>query len=100
MIVSLQIAKAHLRVDGDAEDDDIELKLAAAEEAVIGQLNRPVPWQDAEGQDVPIPAAIKLAILLVCGDLYANRDSVITGTIRTDNSTVERLLNRYRKVVI
>lgn len=96
-IVTLEEAKAHLRVDGDVEDADIAIKLDAAEAAVAQRLNRPVPWQDASGIDVPVPAPVKAAILLLLGDLYATREGAVTGTIRTENTTVDRLLSPYRK---
>jgi len=95
-IVTLDEAKAHLRVDGAEEDDDIGLKLAAAEEAIIRHLDRPVPWTDGAGAPVPVPATIKLAILMLLGDLYANRESAIVGTQQSVNQTLARMLSPYR----
>ena len=43
-----------------------------------------------------IPAAIKAAMLLMIGDMYANREGQIIGTIVADNQTVDRLLTPYR----
>lgn len=94
-VVTLEEAKAHLRVDGSDDDADIQLKLAAAEEDVAGRIGRPLPWQDDTGADVPVPFAVKAAILLVLGDLYANREGAIVGTIHTVNPTVDRLLSRF-----
>lgn len=94
-IVTMEEAKAHLRVDGTDADADITLKLDAAVDAVSGRLGRSIPWKDADGLDVPVPAAVKAAILLELGDLYANREGAIVGTIHTVNPTVERLLSRY-----
>ncbi|HYF87422.1 head-tail connector protein [Azospirillum sp.] len=96
-IITLDEAKAHLRVDGDADDADITLKLMAAEGAVAESLNRSVPWTDEAGAEVPVPAPVKAAVLLILGDLYATREAAVTGTIRTENQTVEWLLSPYRK---
>ncbi|WP_431856608.1 head-tail connector protein [Azospirillum sp.] len=97
-IVTLDEAKAHLRVDGADDDADITLKLEAAQDAAVQYLNRPVPWADAAGIEVPVPASVKAAVLLLLGDLYAIREASIVGTIHTVNPTVERLLSPYRKV--
>ncbi|SMH29674.1 head-tail connector protein [Azospirillum agricola] len=97
-VVTLDEAKAHLRVDGDADDADITLKLSAAEGAVAQHLDRPLPWQDGEGAEVPVPDPVKLAILLVLGDLYANREAAIIGATHVKNSTVAWLLDPYRRI--
>ncbi|WP_434619207.1 head-tail connector protein [Azospirillum sp. B2RO_4] len=95
-IVTLEEAKAHLRVDGADEDADIALKLAAAEDAAVQHLSRPVPWTDADGAEVPVPPSVKVAILLILGDLYAVREGAIIGATHTMNPTVDRLLGAYR----
>lgn len=97
-VVTLDEAKAHLRVDGTEEDADITLKLAAAEDAAAQFLNRPLPWADAAGTEVPVPASVKAAILLMLGDLYSNREGGVFGTIHTVNPTVERLLWPHRRL--
>lgn len=99
-IVTLQEAKAHLRVDGTDDEADITLKLAAAEDQVVQFLNRPVPWADAEGNAVAVPASVKAAILLVLGDLYSLREGAVVGTIHAENPTVTLLLMPYRKIPI
>ncbi|WP_051228389.1 head-tail connector protein [Pleomorphomonas oryzae] len=48
-----------------------------------------------------IPPAIKAAILLMIGDLYANRETMVTGTIATEipmSTTVHALLMPHRRV--
>lgn len=45
-----------------------------------------------------VPAAIKAAILLMIGDLYASREAVVTGTIVAENPTVAALIAPYRLV--
>lgn len=70
-----------------------------------------VTWPDARDQAravtvtftageaaAAVPAAIKAAILLMVGDLYANREGVVTGTITAVNPTVSALIATYRRV--
>jgi hypothetical protein len=97
-VVTLDEAKAHLRVDGADDDADITLKLAAAEDDVSRYLGRPVPWTDADGVEVPVPAAVKAAILLVLGDLYANREVSVIDATYAENPTLKRLLSSYRRI--
>ena len=86
MLVTLEQAKAHLRVVESGEDADITLKLEAAELAALNYLNRPVfatqgevDSADAESQPLLVNAAIKAAILLTLGDLYASREDTVIG---------------------
>lgn len=46
--------------------------------------------------EASVPAAIKAAILLTVGDLYANREETVAGVINRASFTVERLLRPYR----
>ncbi|MGY0794261.1 head-tail connector protein [Azospirillum argentinense] len=99
-IVTMEDAVAHLGTEGLDDEADIALKLEAATDLVAGQLGRPLPWKDADGAEVPVPAAVKAAILLVLGDLYANRESSTVGAAHSDNPTLDRLLAAYVKVSI
>lgn len=47
------------------------------------------------GDASAVPGAIKAAILLTIGDLYANRETSIVGTIRTENPAAKALLAPY-----
>jgi len=95
MFLTLDEAKRHLRVDHAADDADISEKLLAAEEEVAEHMGRPLPWLDADGVEVPAPAAVKAAVLLLLGDMYANREAQ-TDRRLTDNGTALRMLARYR----
>lgn len=97
-VVTLDEAKAHLRVDGTDDDADIALKLAAAEDDVARYLDRPLPWTDADGTPVAVPPAVKAAILLVLGDLYANREVSVIDATYAENPTLKRLLSSYRRI--
>ena len=95
-ILSLDEIKAHLRLDGDTEDAHLQLLAEAAVDHAVDFLDRPLPWMDADGGPVAVPASIRAALLLIIGDLYENREGQITGTIRTDNPAVMRLLTPHR----
>lgn len=64
MFLTPEIAKAHLRIIGDDEAADLALKSAAAEQAVIGSLDRAV-YADQDELAAAIaaaPAALSAAL--------------------------------------
>ena len=90
-LVTLAEAKGHLRVVSDIENADIALKLSAAIEIAVNYLDRKVYANEAdmdaamaagEAGDLPLvcTAMIRAGILLILGDLYSNREDVVTGT--------------------
>lgn len=87
MTVTLEKAKAHLRVTHDAEDTLIQSYLTAAESHVAAYLGDDMPE--------PMPEPVAAAVLLLVGDLYVNRtrqaDRILYG-----NDTYALLLNPYR----
>lgn len=93
-LVSLEQAKAHLRVVSDFEDADIQLKLSAATGMAVAFLDRCVFASQAEmdeaiaaGKAGTLPLVctdmVRAGILLILGDLFTNREDVVTGTIAT-----------------
>lgn len=91
-LVTLDQAKQHLRVIGDDEDSDIALKLSAATGMAVAFLDRAVyPTQAdldaaiAAGDPGPCPLVandmVRAGILLLLGDLYANREEVTSGQV-------------------
>ena len=95
-VLTLDEIKAHLRLDGSAEDAQLTLLGEAAEDYATQYLGRSLPWLDDEGAPVPVPASVRAALLLVIGDLYENREGAFVGVSRVDNPTVLRLLTPYR----
>lgn len=101
-LVSLEAAKAHLRVKSDREDSDIQLKLNAATQIATGYLDRDVFATEQDLADALTSGAltrtyplvvtdmVRAGILLILGDLYANREDVVTGTIATQLPTGAR----------
>lgn len=86
-LIDLPTAKLHLRVDVDDEDALIGLYIGAAETAACDFLNRNVygTQADLDAADEPeeampmvINPAVRAAILLILGHLYANREDVVS----------------------
>lgn len=89
--VTLEEAKLHMRVDHDEEDGYIMGLVAAAETHVANFLG--------DGLPDPMPAPIKAAVLLLVGDLYANREFQGETTLTT-GSTYSMLLAPYRSMAV
>lgn len=85
-LVSLTLAKKHLRVFHDDDDAEIEAYLAAAEDVVTKYIDRAVyasaddsppgaPPSGDDGTAIEISPAITAAVLLLLGDLYETREA-------------------------
>jgi hypothetical protein len=90
MLVTVEDAKARLRIVHDAEDLDLEMMIQQASAAVLNYLNLPLDYYEATavaGSDsdsepvssdgtvtIPVPAEVQLATLLLVGILYRDRD--------------------------
>lgn len=81
MLVTLDEAKAHLRVTHDLEDEDIQLRIEAASESVISYLkDASLDFVDTGGDLITdssgnslVPARVKMATLLLLGAFYGHR---------------------------
>lgn len=89
-ILTTEQAIEHCRADPDADAVMVGLYLGAAIDAAQDYLGRKVYADKAEldaavaagtAGDLPMVAsyAVKAAMLLICGHLYANREDVVTG---------------------
>lgn len=97
-VVTLNQVKNHLRLcpnDAD-ENDHLDLLIQAAVSHASQYLGRPVPWLDKDGSPVPVPPDVQAAVLLIIGDLYENREGVITGISVSVNPAVQNLLHFHR----
>jgi hypothetical protein len=88
MLVTLEDAKAHLRIDTDDDDPDLVLKVHAASGAVLNYMKSSSVYEpdrdeagnvmtDAGGKAVytdEIKFEVRAAVLLMLGFLYKNRD--------------------------
>ena len=85
-LFTLQEAKTHLRVVGGDEDAQIGIYSDAAVARVLQYCNLALIPSDAA-----TIAAFKSAALLALGELYANREPVLT-----DGSAIRNLIDPYR----
>lgn len=92
MSVSLEEAKAHLRLMDDSDDENN--LISQMTEAATGYVSEYL------GDDLPdpMPAPVRAAVLLLVGDLYEHRErQAITGAGGfQENPTFQLLLNPYR----
>lgn len=88
--------KTHLRIRHGHEDDDLQMKLDAAVDYASQFINRPIPWTDCDGAAVDTPNSVRLAILIIAAELYANREESVVGTIYSKIPKAENMLHFYR----
>lgn len=88
-LLTLTEAKLHLRVDDDDSDTLIEAYADAAVLSCLNHCDRKLVPQGAE-------PAFKAASLLMLGDLYNNRESVVPGQSFAVSPTIGALLGPYR----
>jgi Phage QLRG family, putative DNA packaging. len=75
--ITLDQGKAHLRIDDDAEDTDLEDKIQEASDLVRNYLKSAADaYLGDDGAVVPnlVPYAVKAATKLMLGYLYLQRD--------------------------
>lgn len=93
-LIATEIALAHLREDAGVADELIALYIDAAVQSALNYMDRKVYATDADmaaavlagtaGSDpIVIDGAIKAAILLILGKLYAYREDLVVGTAST-----------------
>ena len=95
MYVTLCEAKKHLLVDNSFKDDDeyILALIDVAEDAVSVNLCEKLDSITVGGD---LPPAVKAAILLLVGNLYANREPVAYTSVNKVPYTFEYLLSLYK----
>lgn len=75
MIVSLEQVKEHLRIDHDAEDADLTLKIKAASRMILEYVKRSESDYDEDSDGIlEVPYTMKMACLIMVGILYRDRD--------------------------
>lgn len=75
--LTLADAKAHLLVDSNVDDTYISALIDVAEKAVLVDVDQPAEVVAGWG-DTP-PAPVRQAMLLLVGNMYANREPVAIG---------------------
>lgn len=94
--IQLSEAKKHLNIEQDFVDDDeyITSLIESAEEFV--GMDICVPLAELEKERGTLPAPIRQAVLLIIGDFYAVRESVVLGTLVHKNPRYESIIGLYR----
>lgn len=97
-LVTLAVAKMHLRVTTSADDADIQLKLDQAEAVILEYLDTSADplWVSPATAPGPVTAAILLALT----DLYEHRGDDTTEVTTHTWTAIERLLVRSRNAAI
>lgn len=95
MYITVNEAKKHLNIDASFTDDDnyISGLILVAEDAVSKHLD--IALEDLV-VDGTLPSAIIHSILLMVGNLYANREAVAYTTVAKVPYTLEYLLGLYK----
>ena len=96
MIISLEQAKKHLLIDDSFTADDLYILdlITVAEDSVSQHLNVALDELLVGGM---LPPAIIHAMLLMIGNLYANREPVAYGTVTKVPLTYEYLIGLYKR---
>jgi hypothetical protein len=95
MYVTLETAKKHLLVDDGFKADDSYITdlITVAEDSVSKHLDIALNELEAGGT---LPPAIIHAMLLMIGNLYANREPVTVGSVVKIPYTYEYLVGLYK----
>lgn len=85
MLVTLEEAKAHLRVDHDLDDSTIEIYINGSSESVINYLDGASPYLlDEDGKETTkVKYVVKAATLIMVGEFYKNREANQDGAMPT-----------------
>ena len=89
MIVTLEEAKARLKVEGNDEDAYLESLLMAAEAVAVEICHVPLPD--------PPPEPARLAALLFVGHFYMNRENADPRAYEAMMTAFKYLLSPYRE---
>ncbi len=91
-IVTLSLAKAHLNIDGTADDEILTLYIDAAEAFLSNYIGKPLAGID------PVPGDLKLAVLKLVAFHYEQREAVGFGvTMQVAPFSVTSIADAYRE---
>ena len=97
MIVSLEEAKTHLRIQHDEEDALIVGLIQQAQTAAQDFCRVSFePYIDDAGHEAEVPGPVKLAVLLMVGYFYEHREAEDGASYRTMRRAFTTLLYPHR----
>lgn len=89
MLVNLELARSHLRLDDDAADDLIVRKIEQASDVVIDYCKvDDEMWDPDSTESVALPGEVEAAVLLVLEALFDGGEPL--------SDAVKSLLHRHR----
>ncbi len=96
MYVTIKEVKKHLQIDDSFTDDDqyLESLIKVSEDSVANHLD--VALEDI-ATDGELPPAVKQSVLLMAGNLYANREPVAYSSVVKVPYTLDYLLGLYKR---
>lgn len=98
--LTLAEIKKHLNIDSAFTDDDLYLtSLASASEDVVSKYID-FPLSNLEDDEHHLPDALKFAMMLWIGTIYAVRESVSSINMSTVPHSMELLCDLYRNYKI
>ena len=90
--VTLELAKAHMKIDGNAEDELVSLYIDAAETWCGNYIGKPIADLD------PVPADVKRAVLCLVSFYYEVRNLATFGlSVQLAPHGVTSILDSYRE---
>ena len=97
MIISLEEAKTHLRIEHDEEDEYLNGLILQAQAAAEDYCRVSFePYLNENGDEVDAPEPVRLALLLFVGFYYENRDIPDMTTYKATRMAFDSLLYPYR----
>lgn len=94
--VTLADLKAHLRVEVNTDDTYLTALIGVAEAAIGNELGKDLSYyEDSTTHKIPTP--LYQAVMILCGDLYNNRESVAFATPSEVPRSMGYLLAPYKK---
>ncbi len=97
MIISLEEAKTHLRIEHDEEDEYLTGLILQAQAAAEDYCRVSFePYLDEHGEEADPPEPVRLALLLFVGFYYENRDIPDMTTYKAMRMAFDSLLYPYR----
>lgn len=94
MLITTEAAKTHLQIDYSDADAEVAQLAEEASMIVLDYLKKPATeWQDTAGNPVDVPGPVTVAVKLVLGELFKNREAAADPI----SPGVIRLLQRLRE---